>query len=129
MTPPRHVQGSPNRQPGRSFEDPSQPLGSELLDASPASGQHNVADRANAIGVLAKAEELMAADNPPPTDFRRALELACGRIGITIAAYDKIVAHDPALTELQSRVLAAATERGRVRDTGPENLSQAPMKG
>lgn len=129
MMPPHHVSGAPNRQPGRSFDDPSQPLGAELLDASPATGEHNVADRAKAIGVLAKAEELMANDNPPPSDFRRALELACGRVGVQIAAYDKIVAHDEALQDLQERVLEAATARGRVHDTGPANLSQAPMKG
>lgn len=127
--PPQHVQGAPHRQPGRSFDDPSKPLGAELLDRSAASGEHNVADRAMAVGVLAKAEELMANDNPPPSDFRRALELACGRVGIALAAYDKILAHDDALVELQARVLAAATARGRVHDTGPSNLSQAPMRG
>jgi hypothetical protein len=114
------------RKPGRSFDDPRRPLGQELLENAHDVGANleggvygraegdakdtGVADRAKAIAVLRKAEELMATDNPSPRTpegMRRALELAAGRVGLTIDEYDAILAADPELAELQRRVLAA----------------------
>ena len=70
------------RQPGRSFEDPSKPLGEALLERSGPSNSvaqedfrtreaqagarpNGVAERAIVIGVLRKMEELLAEGNLP----------------------------------------------------------------
>src|SRR5262245_36957613 len=91
-------QGAPQqpmkRPPGRSFEDPRKPMGEDLIEnaresvETPEAGvygredvgaQHQgsvksgVAERAKAIGVLRKAEELMDSNNPPPENLRRAI--------------------------------------------------------
>jgi hypothetical protein len=119
------------RKPGRSFTDPSKPLGDDVIERSdPLGGDedegvygrasvhahhgHGVAERAKVVAVLRKAEELMATDNPPgDTDEnqRRALELAAGRIGVTLREYDRIVASDQELKALQAAVLDAARAR------------------
>ena len=60
-----------------------------------------VADRAKAVSVLRKAEEFIAHDNP--SDARRALELAAGRVGLTYDEYRKIVDNDHELIELERK--------------------------
>lgn len=123
-----------SRKPGRSFEHHDRPLGEDLLAKSPPSttqpdvGDANgrttrghappngVAERAKAIGVMRKAEELMASEIPPPSDaahIRRAFELAAGRLGLKIAEYDVLVKDDPELEALHAKVVAAALARGR----------------
>lgn len=119
------------RKPGRSFTDPRKPLGSEVIErADPFGGDsdegvygraathphhgHGVAERAKAVAVLRKAEELMATDNPPgdtEEGRRRALELAAGRLGMTLREYDQLVAGDEELESLQAAVLDAARTR------------------
>lgn len=121
-----------DRAPGRSFEDPSRPLGEELVErAEPISSQPeggiygraaeygprpvSVADRAKAVGVLRKAEEFMRTHNPDPSTppgMHRAIELAAGRSGLSLAEYEAIVRHDPELAELERRVLEDALRRG-----------------
>lgn len=114
------------RKPGRSFEDPSKPLGQELLERSGLSDtiaedfrsredqsgglHHGVAERAKAIGVLRKADELIAEGNLPHGQWNkdRALELAAGRVGLTIGEYRALVKGDPELEELERQVLASA---------------------
>jgi hypothetical protein len=127
----RKTQHVPERKPGRSFTDPRKPLGAELIErADPLGGDrdegvygrapihahygHGVAERAKAVAVLRKAEELMATDNPSgdtEEGQRRALELAAGRIGITLHDYDRMVAGDHELESLQAAVLEAARAR------------------
>jgi hypothetical protein len=120
------------RKPGRSFSDPSRPLGEELISrADPHGGDpdegvygraaeehyrlgHGVPERAKCVAVLRKADELMAENNPPAdTDEtrRRALELACGRCGVRIEEYDRLVDNDEEIKALQSLVLEAARLR------------------
>ncbi|MBX3187873.1 MAG: universal stress protein [Labilithrix sp.] len=123
------------RPPGRSFVDPSRPLGAELLERSAPTSppteenfrdrarqaadqaeadRRGVAERAKVIGVLRKAEELMSTSNPPPNnevDARRALELAGGRLGLTYPEYRAITDADPELVELERRVLNDARRR------------------
>src|SRR3954470_15710850 len=73
-----------------------------------------VAERAKVIGVLRKAEEFMSTSNPAPNtdaDVRRALELACGRLGLTFAEYRTLVQGDPELADLEQCVIAEARER------------------
>jgi hypothetical protein len=112
-----------DRKPGRSFNDPNRPMGEALLEGSAASGTikedfrarevqasvpHNgVAERAKVIGVLRKAEELMVEGNLPHGQAtpRRALELASGRVGLTIKEYDALVKDDPELMELERKIL------------------------
>jgi len=112
-----------DRKPGRSFNDPNRPMGEALLDSTGPSGTikedfraredqasvpHNgVAERAKVIGVLRKAEELMAEGNLPKGQAtpRRALELASGRVGLTIEEYDALVKGDPELVELERKIL------------------------
>jgi hypothetical protein len=112
-----------DRKPGRSFNDPNRPMGEALLDGTGPSGTikedftarevqasvpHNgVAERAKVIGVLRKAEELMAEGNLPKGEAtpRRALELAAGRVGLIIEEYDALVKGDPELAELERKVL------------------------
>jgi hypothetical protein len=95
------------RPAGRSFKDPNKPLGWDLLD-------HDVADRAKAIGVLRKAEELMRTNNPAPVnevELRHALTLAAARVGVKWDEYERIVHHDEALAELERKVIADAIRR------------------
>lgn len=121
-------QPTPERQPGRSFTDPSRPLGEGIIErADPRGGSmeegvygrsnvsadigHGVAERAKGVSVLRKAEELMASGNPDggtEDGRRRAIELACGRCGVKVDEYDRIVAQDPELMALQTNVMEAA---------------------
>ena len=118
-TTPQH-----DRKPGRSFEDPNRTMGEALLESTPPShtlpedfrkreeqanvSQNGVAERAKVIGVLRKAEELMAEGNLPHGQEtpRRALELAAGRVGLTIQEYEALVKGDAELIELERKVLA-----------------------
>jgi len=118
-----------NRKPGRSFEDPNRTMGEALLEGTGPShtvpedfrrreqqanvSQNGVAERAKVIGVLRKAEELMAEGNLPRGQEtpRRALELAAGRVGLTIHEYEALVKGDAELLELQHRVLATPIAR------------------
>jgi hypothetical protein len=122
------------RKPGRSFTDPRRPLGEDVIArADPLGGApeegvygrvrehdtvgHGVAERAKCVAVLRKAEELMASGNPPgdsPADRRRALELAAGRVGLTIDEYDRMVAGDEEIEALQAEVMEAARLRSTV---------------
>jgi hypothetical protein len=75
---------------------------------------HGVAERAKAVAVLRKAEELMATDNPSGATEdgrRRALELAAGRAGVKLSDYDRYVAGDEELESLQAAVMEAARLR------------------
>src|SRR3954469_14680601 len=103
-----------DRKPGRSFDHPERPLGEGLLapsaESSTAANEdfrsreaqadmpHNgVAERAKAIAVLRKAEELIATDNPPASDeagLKRCFELAAGRVGLTFGEYEALVRDD-----------------------------------
>jgi hypothetical protein len=123
----RNPQDMP-RQPGRSFTDPRRPMGEDLIErADPNGGDpeegvygraplhpkegHGVAERAKAVAVLRKAEELMATGNPSgDTDVgqRHALELAARRVGLSLAEYKKLVAGDEELESLEAEVLDAA---------------------
>lgn len=112
------------RKPGRSFDDPSKPMGEALLDRSgpsdtipedfrsrerqAAATSHGVAERAKAVAVLRKADELMAEANLPESDRspHRALELAAGRVGLTYGEYRALVDGDPELEKLEAQVLA-----------------------
>jgi hypothetical protein len=121
------------RKPGRSFDDPSRPMGEKLIQqvpensSAPEGGVYgrateygprpvSVADRAKAVSVLRKSEEFMRTHNPPattPEGMRRALELAAGRVGLTIEEYDEIVKHDPEMKELERQVLEDMGRRER----------------
>jgi hypothetical protein len=123
------------REPGRSFDDPSRPLGEDLLERSPSNTSAeeggvygraqelgprpvSVADRAKAIAVLRKADEFMQTDNPSPVTraaMRRALELAAGRVGMTFDEYDVIVRNDPEVAELERKLLDEAVARVATR--------------
>lgn len=110
-----------NRKPGRSFDDPSKALGQDTVERANPNGANlhsgvygraeddakdtGVADRAKAVGVLRKAEEFMATNNP--ADPQRALELAAGRIGLTFEEYRAIVDADEELQALEAKVLGA----------------------
>ena len=116
-----------HRKPGRSFDHPDRPLGEDAIESAPEIGANieagvygraavgdargpGLADRAKAVSVLRKAEEFMATNNPSPrtpAGMRRALELAAGRVGLTIQEYEDIVRADPELQELERKVLAA----------------------
>jgi hypothetical protein len=129
------------RKPGRSFTDPSRPLGEELIErADPNGGDpeegvygrapehfkagHGVPERAKCVAVLRKADELMAENNPPgdtELNQRRALELACGRCGVKVEEYDKMVDGDEEVKSLEALVLEAAFQRWRLlRELGAE---------
>jgi hypothetical protein len=116
-----------DRKPGRSFDDPEKPMGEGILarsttgghapaedfrprDEQAAASDNAVADRAKVIGVLRKAEELIAEENLPKGQEtpRRALELACGRVGLTVEEYDALVKKDPELLALEQKVIAGA---------------------
>lgn len=127
------------RKPGRSFSDPRRPLGEELLaNTDPHGGDpeegvygrapehfrtgHGLAERAKGVAVLRKADELMAENNPPgdtEENQRRALELACGRCGVKVEEYDRLVDGDEALRELENAVLEAARMRAELLRTEP----------
>ncbi len=115
--PNTHDEAVPSsRRPGRAFEDHQKPLGHHLVEgAAPGSlSPQIVADRAKAVSVLRKAEEFMRTDNPAPTTperVERALELAAGRVGVTLADYHAIVRRDPELTELEREVIARSHHR------------------
>jgi hypothetical protein len=123
------------RKPGRSFEDPSRPLGEELLEHSrrsvapteenfrsrvvqarkqAAADRYGVAERAKVISVLRKAEELMADPKRPPrseAELQRVLELAAHDVGLTLAEYRALMTGDEELIELETKVLADARRR------------------
>lgn len=103
------------RGPGRSFKDPSKPLGAELVDRDRADlTDEAVAKRAKAVAILRKAEEFMRTHNPSastPQGMIRALELAAGRMGLKLAEYDEIVSGDAELIELERKVLEDARRR------------------
>lgn len=123
-----------DRKPGRSFSDPSRPLGEELIERAEEHGGdpeeevygrapehfrqgHGVPERAKCVAVLRKADELMAENNPPgDTDEnqRRALELACGRVGVKVEEYDRLVDGDEEVRALEALVLDAAYRRWRL---------------
>ncbi len=115
------------RKPGRSFEHPEKPLGYELLEQSTdsnlvhedfrdraeqgASHPNGVAERAKGVSVLRKFEELVCEENLPidaAGDIHRALELACGRVGLTYPEYRALMDKDVELLELEARVLEDA---------------------
>ena len=118
----------PVRIAGRSFTEPERPLGQGVLDRTTRRGGdedggaygraavhpkhgHGLADRAKAISVLRKAEELMASGNPPgdtERGRRRALALACRRCGVRAEEYAAAVAGDEELRALHAAVLDAA---------------------
>ncbi len=123
---PTSMNRNDTRKPGRSFDDPNRPLGEDTLARAHDVGANleggaygraetgakdtGVADRAKAIAVLRKAEEFMVNDNPSartPEGMRRALELAAGRVGLTLEEYDAIVRADDELVALERKVLAA----------------------
>jgi len=126
--PPREpVQG---RKPGRSFDDPEKPLGYDLLARSAPSATvpedmrdradqvatqpNGVAERAKGVSVLRKFDELVFEDNLPleaKGDIHRALELACGRVGLTYPEYRALMDKDPELLELEAKVLEDARRR------------------
>ena len=131
----RHPQPlSEARQPGRSFTDPRRPLGEDLIERTdPYGGDsdegvygrasehphsvHGVAERAKCVAVLRKAEELMASGNPPGNTEegrRRALELASGRVGLTIGEYDRLKDGDEEIEALHAAVMNAARERAGI---------------
>lgn len=113
---PENVPLQDDRPPGRSFEDPSRPLGAELIDPNPSEAQRTfVANRAKAISILRKAEEFMRSHNPSgttPDGVLRALELAAGRMGLKLSEYDAIVGDDPELRALERRVIDDVRRRG-----------------
>ena len=120
-----------DRKPGRSFDDPSKPMGEDLLDRSTESSTaanedfrsreaqadmpHNgVAERAKVVAVLRKAEELIGTNNPPAVDeagLKHAFELAAGRVGLTIGEYEALVKNDVELLALEAQVKNAARAR------------------
>ncbi len=101
---------------GRSFEDPSKPLGSELLEQTVATHDLELlANRTKAVAVLRKAEEFLYNHIPgaeEPGGVHRALELAAGRLGLTYAEYASIVKHDAELQRLERQVVDDALAHG-----------------
>ena len=72
---------------------------------------HGVPERAKCVAVLRKAEELMASGNPAgdtEDGQRRAIELACGRCGVKLAEYDRILDADEEVRALHETVMEAA---------------------
>lgn len=121
-----------DRLPGRSFDDPNRPMGEDVLAHSAPSAEgiedfrsreaqadiagHGIAERARAIAVLRKAEELIADNNPGAPDeagLRRCFELAAGRVGITIGEYNALVKGDPEMIKLEANVVDAVRARFR----------------
>ena len=133
-------QEAQERKPGRSFEDPSRPLGEELLERSrrstppttedfrsrvaqareqAAADRYGVAERAKVIGVLRKAEELMAPPNRAPSseaDLHRVLELAAHDVGLVFGEYLALKEGDDELFELEKRVLDNVRRRWPARE-------------
>lgn len=120
------------RKPGRSFDDPEKPLGYDLLERSAtsdvvhedfrdradqaASQPNGVAERAKGVAVLRKLDELVFEDNLPVEaegDTQRALELACGRVGLTYPEYRALMDKDPELLELEAKVFEDARRRAK----------------
>jgi hypothetical protein len=121
----------PDRLPGRSFTDPRKALGDDVIErGDPLGGDadegvygrasdhvrsgHGVAERAKAVSVLRKAEELMASGNPSGDSEdgrRRAIELACGRAGVRIEEFDRYVKGDEELEAMMATVMEAARQR------------------
>jgi len=118
------------RKPGRSFEDPEKPLGAELLErsgpsreipedlrdrvAQAAATSNGVAERAKAIGVLRKLEEIIAYATEPvdakdPIDA--ALHVAARSVGLTYDEYRALVDKDPELVALEVRVVESTKMR------------------
>lgn len=125
-------QQSPNadRKPGRSFDDPSKPLGDGIIQRSAqsetvpedmrsreeqsATTHNGVAERAKVIAVLRKFEELIADENPPVREESKlqcSLDLACGRVGMTRPEYDGLVKGDGELEALEAKVVAFARQK------------------
>jgi hypothetical protein len=75
-----------------------------------ATAVNGIAERAKVISVLRKAEELIDEGNLPKGQEtpRRALELAAGRVGLTIEEYEALVKGDAELIDLERKVLEAA---------------------
>lgn len=123
------------RKPGRSFEDPSRPLGEALLEHSKPgvaptvedfrsrvaqareqgeADRGGVAERAKVIGVLRKAEELMASPRHAPqreADLERALDVAAHDVGLTLDEYRALIEGDSELVALEKQVLDDARHR------------------
>lgn len=138
------------RHAGRSLHDPSRPLGEDILRRSEptvaptrenfhprerqaadqaAVDRFGVAGRAKVIGVLRKAEELMSTANPAPDSdagVRRALELACGRVGLTYGEYRALAGVDPELLDLERRVIADARQRWSTTVAAPATSVPTP---
>ena len=134
MKQPSHEE-APERKPGRSFDDPSRPLGEELLARSKPSvaptvedfrsrvvqareqavaDRYGVAERAKVIGVLRKAEELMASPKHAPqseADLDRTLDVAAHDVGLTLGEYRALMEDDAELIELEKQVLDDARRR------------------
>ncbi|HVJ93488.1 MAG TPA: hypothetical protein VM580_26990 [Labilithrix sp.] len=116
---------------GRSFVEPRRPLGADLLDRTdPRGGDpeeglygrattqdrsgHGLPERAKCIAVLRKADELMAEGNPPgdtEQGRRRALELACGRCGVKVEEFERMMHGDEELEALYATLMEAAALR------------------
>jgi hypothetical protein len=71
---------------------------------SASTADDTVANRAKAIGVIRKAQEFLSTSNP--SDPKRALELAAGRLGLTYDEYKKLVDADPELADLERSLVA-----------------------
>jgi len=116
-----------DRKPGRSFSDHSRPLGEDLISrGDPING---VADRARAVSVLRKAEELMASNNPSGATAegrRHALELAATRVGVKIAEYESISKHDHEVQDLERQVMQEAAS-AFAQKTGNLDLEHAVL--
>jgi hypothetical protein len=89
-----------------------------------ATAVNGIAERAKVISVLRKAEELIDEGNLPKGQEtpRRALELAAGRVGLTIEEYEALVKGDAELIDLERKVLESARE-ARLRSL-PSSHSQ-----
>lgn len=73
-----------------------------------------MAERAKVIGVLRKAEELMAAPKYAPeseADIERALDVAAHDVGLTLGEYRALMVGDTELVALEKQVLDEARRR------------------
>lgn len=98
---------------------PSAIIPEDMKDrADQVSSQPNgVAERAKGVSVLRKLDELVYEDNLPIEavgDLHRALELACGRVGLTYPEYRALMDRDPELLELEAKVLDDARGRSKL---------------
>ena len=120
---------SADRKPGRSFEAPSRPLGEELLEHSTlgvaptvedfrnrvaqareqgGADRGGVAERAKVIGVLRKAEEIMAALEYAPqseADLERTLNITAHNIKLTLNEYQTLIKNNTKLITLKKQIL------------------------